>query len=134
MIKLYPMICLILFLFPKISIGQIDCNNEQIVLLRLDLKPTFQDFSIIQIECDSLFMKLNFTTYEFDGEVKTNETLKIPDELYKEFKQVILPLGIQLMRDYENIYLADGLTAEVTFLDRYGNHNYFKMRIPMKKK
>ncbi|MEL7118188.1 MAG: hypothetical protein AAFO07_02070 [Bacteroidota bacterium] len=122
---------LLLILLPSILIGQIDCKNEQIDLLRLDLIPSFQNSAIIEIKCDSSSMSLNFKILEYRGKEKSSETYTIPIETYESFKSVVLPLHIQSMFSVPNPYMSDGMLAEITFMDRYGNFNRFSMRFPM---
>ena len=116
-------------------LGQIDCKNEQIDLLRLDLMPAFLNRATIEITCDSSNMKLDLKIYELSVSVKerSNQKLEIPRMLYEGFKSKILPLEIQSMKSIPNPNLNDGLTAEITFIDRYGAFNRFEMRIPMEK-
>ncbi|MEM9930251.1 MAG: hypothetical protein AAF840_10560 [Bacteroidota bacterium] len=107
------------FIFtPAACMAQIDCSQEQIDFLELELKPTFQKFSTILIECVGDTMRLNFSIYAFDkSEILFDEELVIPESAYKDFKRNVLPLEIHEIKDDLNFYLNDGLTAEVAFLD-----------------
>lgn len=120
-------------LLPSIGIGQMNCENDQIDLLRLDLKPAFQNWATIQIDCDSSRMDLNLKIYTSEGDTLSNKTHEIPIELYKEFKQKVLPLDITSMKNHSNLYMLDGLEAEITYIDWMGNFNRFVVRIPMKR-
>lgn len=133
MIKSNSLLPIILFLIPLIGVGQTDCKNEPIYWLQLDLTPAFDESSTILIQCDSSKMKLHFKTYNYEDEKSINESHEIPAEIYKDFKELILLLDINSMQAKPNLYLADGLTAEITFIDRFENFNKFEMRIPMEK-
>ena len=121
-----------LLILPISSFTQIDCRNEQIELIKLDLIPSLQKRSSIQIECNSSEIILTFELY--DGvKVLKKKGIKVNSLKYQGFKKNILPLDIISMTSHENPYLLDGLMAEVTFMDRYGNFNRFQNHIPMKK-
>ncbi len=128
---------ILLFLFvliPIIGFGQIGCENEQIELLKLKLEPTFLSTSSIQIECDSGNMTLTIKVFESkNGSVKSVDFFNIPNNLYHDFKEAVLPLEIQSMEEKPNLYMTDGLRAEITFIDNHGNFNRFITIIPIQK-
>lgn len=131
LLKLCFQIVFVVGLFPVSGQGQVDCKNEQIELLELNLLPAFHAFVTIQIACDSTNMVLSVRTFKHREEVINKMIYKIPIELYKEFKATILPLDILSMKEHVNLYMLDGLETEITFLDRFGNFNKFKTRLPM---
>ena len=127
-----------LFIFwlviPFLTLGQIDCKEEQLQLLQLKLMPSFMKWSTIQISCDSQDIILTIENNKLSsGLVKDRKLYKVPAPLYKEFKKVILPLGIHLIPSYSNPYLSDGLTTEITYIDRYDNFNKFVTRVPKRR-
>jgi hypothetical protein len=125
---------LLLFLaMPMIGSGQIDCTEDPIALLRLDLQPAFQDWSIIQIKCAASQMVLTFQKIELNGKVVASGSYNIPVEQFKEFKATILPLEIQSMREQENLYMNDGMGTDITFIDRFGNFNRFATKLPIRR-
>jgi hypothetical protein len=109
---------LIILLIQNFGFGQVDCKNEQVQLLQLDLKPTFHHSSTIKISCDSSKMILNFKSYNFDYKENFNESFILPTKLYREFKKTILPLEIHTMNSFSNPYLNDGLTKCRNYLFR----------------
>ena len=84
----------------------------------------------IVIDCQDDKMQLKLTTYDSGNEVIESERHPIPSLPYKEFKATILPLEIKSMKELSNLYLIDGLDAEIVYHDRYGNFNRFLTRVP----
>jgi len=118
-------------LFPAIVAGQINCGDEQIVSLELNMI-AYHGFShgAIVIDCEGADIQLKLTTYNSSYEVIESERHPIPSLSYKSFKAAVLPLEIKSMKELSNLYMIDAPDAEITFQDRYGNFNRFLTRVP----
>jgi hypothetical protein len=122
----------ILFLVLTFSsiVAQTSYNNEVIDLIQLDLVPTKRGPSTLRIEHNPEGKQFRFTCFNFKYEVLSTQVCTIPDSLYQNFEALVVKLDVASLEDLYHLYLIDGLSTEVTYINNEGSMNKFETRVP----